>query len=171
MNLKDTLHSALQEYARQFGQLIGCDKQEWTPTGRYDLCRFNDALIFNVGDIIWVGNNIEELTARAGSREQLGEEIKAWYQWAFSQPYGRIDHGSQSVVILPAIKLQDWLNGKKDQEKAETEESLLTKQSALKAIMMEYGPDTDMPYALYDIEKKINSINLPAKTEDGDDEG
>ena len=37
--------------------------------------------------------------------------------------------------------------------------------------MMEYGPETDIPYALYDIEKKINSINLPTKTEDGDDEG
>ncbi len=166
MELKDTMRSVAKEYARQFGLIIGCETFDYGPTGTYDLCQFEniDTMIFTFSEIQHVVDNLDNLIAKYGTKEEVGKQIKEWQDWAFSHDCLRVDKGHRYVVVFPRINLRSWLMGMHDTKKAETMSSIENKREVITQLWNEYGQHKTIQDVANEIENKY--LNMLAQKEE-----
>lgn len=172
MTLNETLHSTMQEYARQFGQLIKCDKAEWITDGTYSVCMFDQRYYFMAGDIITTMDTIDKQIATYGDKETVGKEILAWYDWLnSSQTAKRTFTGKGTLLVIPTISLARWLQGERETGKWETFDELLNKWGVLYSLSRDeetaIGENSTIKDAQRVIESRIAEIKSNTTTTDG----
>lgn len=113
-NLNEQLWAVAKEYARQFGEVIGMEPEFWvgdTP----DICCFGDVDYYTLNEMQQVIDRLPQHIRRYGSREAVGDEIRAWTNWWLENDGAhrfnervlrRVTH-----QLRPNINLDSWLRG------------------------------------------------------------
>jgi len=105
--LQSQFIAVANEYARQFSQIIGYNREFWVgPFDGHHAC-FGDNYFFSLEEMSIVVDLIDKWVKNYGSREKVGDAVTEWFDY-----YTDIDHFEERCPNgFPSINLFSWLKG------------------------------------------------------------
>lgn len=105
--LQQQFISVANEYARQFGKIIGYNKEFWSSIIDGHHACFGDNYFFSLEEMQLVVDYIDKWVRCYGSREKVGDAVTEWFDY-----FTDIDHFEKRCIDgHPSINLYSWLKG------------------------------------------------------------
>ena len=141
-NLKETLWRVANEYAREFGKVIGTRFEFWVGS-EPELGCFGDDMFFTLYEMQQVVDNLPKYIERYGSKEAVGDEIREWTDWWLD---GASDKMMERILprvtqhLRPNINLKAWLDGcpREERDAWSGPDAELMKRETLQELLDEY---------------------------------
>lgn len=134
--LKEKYLALIKEYVRQFSAITNLDFEYWIGPVDGQCGAFAD-MTYTAEEIMFVVDNIDELAAKYGSREAVGQEVVDWFNYI-------TDDGTPQQ--LQSVNLFAWLRGLSDDD---------TRKKIIKDSETRVATDREK---LYDLQEAFSEI-------------
>lgn len=170
--LTTQLWSIAKEIARQFGEVIEIEPEFWVNDDPTDICAFADTYFFTLTEMKQVIDNLPRYIKQYGTRQAVGEEIRAWVDWWLTDVTSDkldIEYTAARIThtLRPNINLKEWLDGCPRTERhpfdgeGGTYNTLRRQHTMLMQLLVEYGPDTTISH----VHDKVRENYIIAKAQ------
>jgi hypothetical protein len=170
--LTTQLWSIAKEIARQFGEVIEMEPEFWVNDDPTDICAFGDTYFFTLTEMKQVIDNLPRYIKQYGTREAVGEEIRAWVDWWLSDATADqldIEYTAARIThtVRPNINLKGWLDGCPRTERhpydgeVGTYNTLRRQHTMLMQLLVEYGPNATISH----VHDKVHENYIIAKAQ------
>ena len=106
--IKQTLRQIAGTYAVKAGEVIGYEPQYWVAEDvSIDCCCYGDTYFLTLEDMQIIIDHLDKWIERYGSKEKVGETVKAWFDWCIDDAVDEMGNYRDH----PRINLWSWLNG------------------------------------------------------------
>ena len=102
MKLKEQFLACATEYARQFGDIIGVERDMWIGPVEGHCALFSDYSAYTLEEMAVVVDSIDHWSRKLGGKDIVGKTAREWNMWAT---------GSTEAGEHPKINLCSWLRG------------------------------------------------------------
>ena len=162
--LNEQLWAVAKEYARLFGDVIEMIPEYWVSDDPF-MCSFGDTMFFTLDEMRQVIDRLPEYIRKHGSREAVGNEIRAWIDWWLDGVHGdvvlervfpRVTH-----QLRPNISLSAWLDGcpregRKPWSGPDADFLRLSEDhDTLSRLISDYGPDRELKVVFADVNERL----------------
>lgn len=178
--LKESLWAVAKEYARLTADVLGVSQSEVyfvgsgnRDEGTVDVCAFGDTLFLTLDELQTIIDDLPRWTARYGSREAVGQEVRDWNDWVLEHMPDPTEAAHQRAMhmLRPAINLRSWLAGLHDQPQerpsAQADYIRLSNwHDTLQRLVREYGENRSLWNVLKQIDSRLEAVAKQKQAED-----
>lgn len=144
VNLKESLRSVANEYARLTTQLLGASRYDWVGDDTFGLCIIDDDTYLTLEEMQVIIDNLDHWVSIYGTRNKVADTIREWQLWWQDEADKLIDVRKTAIheYFFPNINLKSWLMGLREtrQMRSVYDEKLRFQQADIMA--NEYGINT-----------------------------
>jgi hypothetical protein len=111
--LKESLRTVANEYARQTTRLLGLGHYEWVGEDTFGLCIIDEETYLTLEEMQVIIDDLDRWVSIYGTREKVAEVICEWEKWWQADADKLIDVKKSAVheYFFPNINLRSWLMG------------------------------------------------------------
>ena len=157
--IKQTLRQIAGTYAAKAGEVIGYEPQYWVAEDvSIDCCCYGDTYFLTLEDMQIIIDHLDKWIERYGSKEKVGETIRAWFDWCIDDAVDEMGNYRDR----PRINLLSWLNGLRPEQlkrRSDIDEivSMEHQANVLRYVLKTY-PTSTIENAAKQIEARIKAL-------------
>jgi len=165
--LKEKLWPLAKEYARQVGEVIDLEPEDWVGEDiSCDICCYGDTIFLTLEDMQVIIDHLPKWIENYGSKEAVGQEIRDWLCWIFDDAYDADENKYRHHV---RINLYNWLSGLRPNMLKRTiaDDIEQTKEqiAAVKSLIKEYRGARSLDNVLTNLEAHLKELEAKAEKE------